>query len=81
MRRPAAIPAKHTMDDKEYKLIYLPEQNRLRITSETTTEGVLLDTFRRYDDVLDAMSDLRSLCTGSVTLKDVIDETYGKTND
>ena len=77
----AASPAKRAMDDKEYKLIYLPEQNRLRITYETTTEGVLLDTFRRYDDVLDAMSDLRSLCTGGATLRDVIDETYGKTND
>lgn len=66
------------MDKSAYKLVFIPERNLLEIDAAVPPDAQLLETFARYDDALDAIGDLRALCKDGATLRDAVEETYGK---
>jgi hypothetical protein len=60
-------------------LLYDEHARMLKVAVDECPEGyVVLDSFNRYDDVIDAMNDIRALCVNGPSVKDVIAITYGQ---
>lgn len=66
------------MDDT-FLLVYNDVSGTLHVSKDVLPVNcIILDSFARYDDAIDAMNDIRALCVGGISIRNVIEMTYGE---
>ena len=61
-----------------FLLVYDEHEGIMKLVEKLPEHCVLIDSFERYDDAMDALADIRALCVGGTSMKDVIEMTYGE---